>query len=172
MAYELLSSKIYTPYVGGSLYVWTAILTITLLGLALGYRKGDSVTDENLDQKLFLHLLITTIFIGLSVLLAKFILPMFYGMENRIASLMCGIVLLLVPMYLLGTISPMLIRKISNESNRGSASGMIYGISTIGGVVLSMFFVFIMIPSTGVEISIYCIAGLLLLSSLLLKFNK
>src|ERR1700704_3557194 len=40
LALELLSSRIMTPYFGVSLYIWTGILSITLVALALGYWTG------------------------------------------------------------------------------------------------------------------------------------
>ncbi|MBI3935501.1 MAG: glycosyl transferase, partial [Betaproteobacteria bacterium] len=36
LALELLASRILTPYFGVSLYIWTGILSITLVALALG----------------------------------------------------------------------------------------------------------------------------------------
>ncbi|MGH8623064.1 MAG: fused MFS/spermidine synthase, partial [Burkholderiales bacterium] len=40
LALELLASRIMTPYFGVSLYIWTGILSITLVALALGYFAG------------------------------------------------------------------------------------------------------------------------------------
>src|SRR5260221_5285463 len=40
LALELLASRIMTPYFGVSLYIWSGILSITLIALALGYWAG------------------------------------------------------------------------------------------------------------------------------------
>ena len=40
LALELLASRIMTPYFGVSLYIWSGILSITLVSLALGYWAG------------------------------------------------------------------------------------------------------------------------------------
>jgi hypothetical protein len=40
LALELLASRVMTPYFGVSLYIWTGILSITLVALALGYWAG------------------------------------------------------------------------------------------------------------------------------------
>jgi hypothetical protein len=42
LALELLASRIMTPYFGVSLYIWTGILSITLVALALGVLGGRS----------------------------------------------------------------------------------------------------------------------------------
>jgi hypothetical protein len=40
LALELLASRILTPYFGVSLYIWSGILSITLVSLAAGYWQG------------------------------------------------------------------------------------------------------------------------------------
>ena len=40
LALELLASRIMTPYFGVSLFIWTGILSITLISLAFGYWWG------------------------------------------------------------------------------------------------------------------------------------
>jgi hypothetical protein len=37
---ELIASRILTPFFGVSLYVWSGILSVTLLALAFGYKGG------------------------------------------------------------------------------------------------------------------------------------
>lgn len=171
MAYELVCSKIYTPYLGSSVYVWTSILTVTLLGLALGYRAGDKIKAEKEKSRLFLALLVSAIFIGVSIFIASLILPSLLNIDIRIASLLSGIILLLIPMFMLGTVSPLIVKQMSaNHSSVGSNSGLIYGISTIGGVLISMIAVFTLIPNIGVQVTIFLIAGILCFAALLSKF--
>ena len=40
MAVEWMGAKLVAPFYGSSLYVWTAVLTITVLGLTVGYYAG------------------------------------------------------------------------------------------------------------------------------------
>src|SRR5919205_757643 len=46
LALELLASRIMTPYFGVSLYIWTGILSITLISLALGYWVGGKLATR------------------------------------------------------------------------------------------------------------------------------
>ena len=57
LALELLASRIMTPYFGVSLFIWSGILSITLVSLALGYwwggrlaagRNGHALSAEKL----------------------------------------------------------------------------------------------------------------------------
>lgn len=173
MAYELVCSKIYTPYLGSSVYVWTSILTVTLLGLALGYRAGDKIRSEKEKSRLFIALFVAALFIGASIFIASLVLPSLLNIDLRVASLLSGIILLLIPMFLLGTVSPLIVKQLSSDhSTVGSNSGLIYGISTIGGVLVSMIAVFTFIPMIGVQFTIYTIAGLLAVAALLSKLIK
>ena len=45
MAVELMGAKLVAPFYGNSLYVWTAVLTITVLGLTLGYYAGGRLAE-------------------------------------------------------------------------------------------------------------------------------
>ena len=47
LALELLSSRILTPYFGVSLYIWSGILSITLVSLAIGYWWGGRLATAN-----------------------------------------------------------------------------------------------------------------------------
>jgi len=38
LSLELLASRIMTPFFGVSLYIWTSILSVTLIFLAVGYQ--------------------------------------------------------------------------------------------------------------------------------------
>jgi spermidine synthase len=46
LALELLASRIMTPYFGVSLYIWTGILSITLVSLAIGYQAGGRLAQS------------------------------------------------------------------------------------------------------------------------------
>ena len=59
MVVELLGAKLLAPFYGSSLYVWTAVLSITIIGLTLGYHFGGKLT-----QKKALHYYLGLIFIA------------------------------------------------------------------------------------------------------------
>src|SRR6266436_1790401 len=46
LSLELLASRIMTPYFGVSLYIWSGILSITLIALALGYAWGGKLASS------------------------------------------------------------------------------------------------------------------------------
>lgn len=168
MSYEVISSKIYTPYLGSTVYVWTSILSMTLLGLALGYRSGDKVSLNKARKALAISLFASAGFIALANPMAGMLFGAMTDLEVRVASFVAGVVLLLVPMYLLGRVSPILIHKLSHGSSTvGSYSGLIYGLGTVAGVIVSMLLVFISIPTLGVQSSLWLVSGLLVLAGII-----
>jgi len=57
MAVELMGAKLVAPFYGNSLYVWTAVLAITVLSLTLGYYAGGRLSKERpTETKLFIVL--------------------------------------------------------------------------------------------------------------------
>ena len=46
LSYEIMAAKMYTPHVGATLYVWTSILTLTLVALALSYRFSQNIIQK------------------------------------------------------------------------------------------------------------------------------
>jgi hypothetical protein len=58
MACELFSAKMIAPFFGGSLYVWAAVLGITLLALMSGYYLGGSISAKATKKNLVYWILI------------------------------------------------------------------------------------------------------------------
>src|SRR6476620_5356527 len=58
LALELLASRIMTPYFGVSLYIWTGILSITLVSLALGYWAGGKLASAAANSARVLQLFV------------------------------------------------------------------------------------------------------------------
>ena len=51
MAVELMGAKLVAPFYGNSLYVWTAVLTIAVLGLTLGYYTGGRLAKKGASER-------------------------------------------------------------------------------------------------------------------------
>lgn len=173
MGYELLCAKIYTPYLGASIYVWTSILSITLLGLAIGYWLGGRLIEWNNKKTLFSMLFLCAALIFSSTTISETIFPSFINIEIRTASLLSGFFILFFPVMLLGTVSPLLINLLKNKkTSLAKASGTIFGIGTLGGIVFVLLTVFILIPGHGVVMSSYILGLCLIVASCLSLFIK
>ena len=176
LSYELMAAKMYTPHVGSTLYVWTSILTLTLISLAISYRFSQFLIEKKLWKILPISLLISGLYILIIVYTRNEILALTYHMELKIASLFTGTILLFIPIFCMGITSPMIsvklanIEKTSSDQNFGNSAGIIYGIGTLSGVISTLLCLFILMPWIGVNFVIVILALMLILSSILSYF--
>jgi len=173
LSYEIMAAKMYTPHVGATLYVWTSILTLTLVSLAISYRISQFLIEKKQWKLLPFSLLISGTYILIIVFTRNEILALTYHMELRGASLFTGIVLLFIPILCMGITSPMISailtmkeETITNQ-NSGSSAGIIYGIGTLSGVLLTLFCLFVLMPKIGVNFVIVILAIMLIIAGIL-----
>lgn len=173
MATEILSARMMAPYFGSSLYVWAAVLAITLGSLALGYYNGGKFsTKPNRVYILFSFLFLAGTWLIFMPLFAQLSLNIVYQFDLFQAVIMGAASILVVPMYLMGSVSPLIIGILSeNKSEGGKTAGRIYAISTLGGIIFTFIFAFFLIPKMGV-IFPSVLAGLLLLIISLVYFFR
>lgn len=166
MAFEILSSKLYTPFLGSSIYVWTAILTVTLSGLALGYRLGGNLSLSNPRKHLLRVLLLAAGFIALTPFITGPILESLLEMDVKVASLLAGFLIIFIPITALGIVSPLIVGLLNKEGQKVPfASGLVYGIGTFGGILIMLLTTFLLIPSIGVNSSVFLLCILLVIAA-------
>ena len=174
MASELLSAKFVAPYFGSSLYVWSAVLGITLSALMLGYYFGGFLSEKSKNKKtsvLFVLSLGATLLI-LMPFLASSIMSICIEMSVLSGVLTSLLIFLFPPLFLFGTSSPLLIDILNKGLNKaGKASGTIYSISTLGGIIATFLLGFYLIPEFGLTIPAVCVGSILLIATAFGFFN-
>ena len=64
MGFEIIGSRIISPYFGGSVYSWGAMISVFMTGLCFGYFAGGKIAErKNKSYYLSLVLLISFIYI-------------------------------------------------------------------------------------------------------------
>ena len=175
MAIEILGAKLIAPFYGSSLYVWSATLAITLSALALGYFIGALISDKFQEITiLFYILLIAGLMTGLMNKIAFWIMSETINLDVKTGSILSLLVFIFIPLMLLGTSSPIIINQLSKINGKaGKNSGLVYAISTIGGVISTFSIGFYFIANYGVKTSCVLTAFLLVLPPILFFiFNK
>ena len=155
MAVELIGAKLVAPYYGNSLYVWSAVLAITLGGLAAGYFAGGTLSEKSSNREtLFIIVALTAVLIAFMPATSGFILSTTLHMELRLGITLSCLVFLFPPLMLCGMVSPMIIRLLTTElENTGRTAGTVYAISTIGGILFTFSMGFYFIPYVGLKLS-------------------
>lgn len=158
LALELLASRIMTPYFGVSLYIWTGILSITLVALALGYWLGGRLAERVQEAAPLPRLLrlfaIMPAIASIAIVAACLIYPHLFVHLAR-ASLVAGafaacMVLLFVPLVAASAMNPLLVAIVLERARAGrpadAGAGKVFFVSTIGSVVGVLITAFLLIP--------------------------
>jgi spermidine synthase len=157
LALELLASRILTPYFGVSLYIWTGILSITLVALALGYWIGGrlaTVRDAaggvaGLAQRFALMPAIAAFAIIAACLVYPHLFPRLAVWDLVLGAFAACVVLLFVPLVAASAMNPLLVAIVLARGGGRAAdagAGTVYFVSTLGSVVGVLVTAFGLIP--------------------------
>jgi hypothetical protein len=165
MGFEMLGSRYLFPYFGGGIGTWASLISTVLCALAIGYFTGSAITGCHRSQR----------FIGVAILAAACWLALVPATADTVmqgildhagygpaATLLAATALLLVPLSLLGTFSPIAVGLLTRSSvEAGRVAGLVYGVSTIGNVAGTLLTTFVLIPSIGSRSITYLFAAML-----------
>jgi len=151
MALEVLGTRVIGTLYGSSLYVWGALISVTLVALAIGYFLGGLLADRVPRAWVLYAMLLLG---GLATLLVPFLrgvmLPCYRALGLRWGALASALLLFLVPLVLLGMTGPFVIRLLSSSVKRsGVTAGAVYALSTLGSVAGTLGVAFYLIPAVG-----------------------
>ncbi len=145
LALELLASRIMTPYFGVSLYIWTGILSITLIALALGYWAGGRFAagrraTGNLARLTLLFAVmpaVASLAIAAACLAYPWFFPKLASADLVLGAFVACLILLFVPLFAASAMNPLLVA-ILMARGRGrpadAGAGNVFFVSTLGSV--------------------------------------
>lgn len=183
LAYEVLWTRILVFYLGSSVYAYSLMLLLVLLGIAAGSLLAAPWADR--IGSLLAALSIVELGIALWVPVQVWL----FGRLNEllvaaarlvgasgfagvaVAELLAVLPLLLPPTLLMGVSFPLAVRAIHRERARlGADVGGVYGWNTLGAVVGSLGAGFLLIPALGTQNGLLAVAaGNALLALLLVR---
>ena len=171
MAVELGASRLMAPYFSSSQIVWTVIIGVIMIAMAIGHLWGGKLADKtNSPDRLYGRILIAAIWIalipfagrwliaGVSLLLATFVTKNFLVW----AALAACLVIFAFPCVLLGTVTPSLTKfTVDNLDDTGKTVGRLNALNTIGSIIGTFVPTFITIPAVGTAATFLIFAGVL-----------
>jgi len=171
MALELLGSRFLIPHFGSTLYVWGSLIGVVLAALSLGYYHGGRIADRRPSFQAFAFIIFSA---GVYILFINTLAPMVFEfalslrMGERFSPLAATVLLLALPSWLLGMVSPYAIRLGAKTLKEiGSLAGNLYSLSTAGSIVGTFLTAFVLIPELGVAKTLYGVSiGLMAVSTL------
>lgn len=149
MTLELAASRLIAPYLGSSLYVWTALLAVILASLSAGYILGGKIADCHPSKDFLARIVSVSALLVLLPALIQFPLLSSLAKQSldlRLLALIASSILFTPATFMLGMISPYVIRLSLNSAlEGGECSGFIFALSTVGsifGTVITGFYLF------------------------------
>jgi spermidine synthase len=153
LAIEILGTRVLGPFYGVTLFLWSALITVTLISLSVGYVIGGRFAD----RKASLSSLGTIIgaagawMVGVAWI-KRPVIELLEGFGLKTAVLGAAMLLFGLPLTLLGMVSPIAIRVKARElAVVGRSAGDLYAVSTMGGVLAALLTGFVLIPRMGIQ---------------------
>lgn len=181
MAVELGASRLMAPYFSSSQIVWTVIIGVIMIAMALGNVWGGRIADKNPSpDRLYGRLLLAAawtalipfagryLITGISLLLAVFITKNFLVW----AALFACLAVFAFPCVLLGTVTPSLVKySVSSLDDNGKTVGELGALNTIGSIIGTFLPTFVTIPAVGTALTFLIFSGVLAAISMVYFFS-
>ncbi len=170
MVLELAAVRVFAPHFGDSVPVWTNVIGVILLGLALGAWLGGVLADRGFGRKILPILLGAagglSFFVPFLVpRIARWVLPESLPLHLALpvlveGSLGASLLVFLPPILLLGAVPPVLIRmgSLGDQAHVGRISGTVYSSGTLGSLAGTFLTTHFLIPSFGLSTT-FAISG-------------
>lgn len=170
---EVAAVRLLSPYYGSSLYVFSSVLSIILAALSCGYWYGGKRADAKQSiSELYKIITLSGVLILLLELVALFVLPAAAAqLGPQLGPLVFSLALFFVPAFLLGIVSPYIIKiqSINTPTEHiGSVVGKTFFWGTAGSILGSLLTGFWLIPTLGVQNTIMTSGACLIILGLLM----
>ncbi len=172
MTYEIIGSRVLSPFIGASTYVWTSLIGVILGSLSLGYWLGGRMADRKPDLRILASVcFVAGGLISLTVLIKEialsFVASAPVGIELR--SVIASLILFAPASVCLGFVTPYAVKlRMVTLEDAGKTVGRLYALSTVGSILGTFAAGFFLIPFVGSVRTLYGLSAVLISLSLVL----
>lgn len=165
LGYEVVWTRILPLFLKTSIYAFSGMLSIYLVGIALGSLWGRKFVDR-LEDPVYLFAILEIVISFFAVLGLLLLVPIDM---NNLSGILAAIVLIFPVTICLGILFPTVARCFTkSEKTIGKSIGQIYSINTVGCILGSLVCGFIFIPVLGSTLTILVLSGINLLMGITL----
>ncbi len=185
MAMEITASRLLAPYFGNSIFVWTNIIGVVMVALAIGYYLGGRIADVKADLDVLLVIILLS---GVFFVFVPWVIKPIANLNIELlithnssiliffSSLLSTALIFSIPIAMLGSVSPFIIKLYSAQVNNneiGKAVGLVFAVSTFGSIAGTFLPTLLLVPWIGTRATIHVFACLLIVLALIgLKNEK
>jgi hypothetical protein len=159
MSLEIAAARLLAPYLGSSLQVWGALISVMLGAMALGYAIGGRVADRSDgDGQLFGAILASGVCQGAALFVAHPLLRRLAHWPDVAATLAGILGLFALPTLLLAAVGPCVIR-LSARDRIGTTAGAVNALGAIGSIAGVLLTSFVLLPQAGTRATLQGLAA-------------
>ena len=167
MVIELLGTRMIAPFYGASIYVWSSLISVTMIALSIGYYIGGRWADSSKQTGLSLIIALAAIFTLLIPWATRPILLATDSLGLRAGAFTSSLLLFSPSLTFLGMVSPFAIKLTTKGlEGVGTGAGTIYAVSTVGSVIGTLLLGFFLFPVLGAREILISVALALMLVAL------
>lgn len=176
MILELSAVRLLAPWFGTSLVVWTNVIAVILLALAMGYFLGGRLAACASPLSILGWMLLAAAALvawlpHFGASLARALLPEEIALQDAAGlvgwgSLAIAVVVFLPPAALLGTVCPLVVEGLARAKNLspGRAGGQVLFVSTLGSLVGVFSTSHLLLPTLGLQRTFWLVSVFLLVA--------
>ncbi len=175
MTIELVSARIVSPIIGNSVFTWTAVIGMTLLGLSIGSWLGGRVADKYSNHKVIAIAFAAASFLVMSIVFMVKIASFVLSISDSIIflSIFLSAFLFLAPAIAMGAIQPLILKKYATDFSKiGSEYGILSAIWSVGSILGVFLTGFVFVSSLGSSGTVFAIAFVLFILGLVFSVNE
>jgi hypothetical protein len=161
MGFQLLASRLLNPHFGSSIIVWAWLISTFLAAFSLGSMAGGWISNLAPMARQRGQLAGAGLAVATLALVAAFGRSLLSGIEVAIpdvstALLVSCLGIFFLPVTALSSFGPQCVQFLASRGvPPGKASGIIYGVSTLGNIAGVMLTAFVFIPNFRVSTLLY-----------------
>ena len=161
MGFQMLGSRLLSPHFGSSIDVWACLISTFLAAFSLGSILGGWISNLEVGARRRGQTICALAAVVTLMITALWGRGLLGQIELAVTSITWGVVvsclmLFFVPVTALSTFSPQCVQFLASRGTPpGKASGLVYGVSTLGNIAGVMLTTFVLIAHFRVSTLLY-----------------
>lgn len=170
MGFQLLASRLLNPHFGSSLIVWAWLISTFLAAFSIGSIVGGWISNAPKPSRERAQIVAAVLAVATLAFTAFLGRTMLGQIEEAFTELTTGLLiaclgLFFLPVTMLSSFGPQCVQHLAALGTPpGKASGLVYGVSTLGNIAGVMLTAFVLIPHFPVSTLLYGWLGVAVLS--------
>lgn len=161
MGFQLLASRLLNPHFGSSIIVWAWLISTFLLAFSTGSMLGGWISNLAADRRRRAQWLgagLAVASLAVTALFGRLVLDRIEVAFAEMSTALCVscLTLFFLPVTALSSFGPLCVQFLATRGTPpGQASGLVYGLSTLGNIAGVMLTTFVLIPNFPVSLLLY-----------------